>query len=229
MHCSHAGTLPEYDDPNAGFGLTFVRLLAEEFGAGIAVTPGIDGGGTGVEVTFRREGTPAARLTDRDGVTTARLADVAAAAVLAGVLMGLVQTAMGGSVPVIGALYGVESAVVGWTTHLFHSLVFGIGFAAALDHPRLGPWRGRPLRMVALGLAYGVLLALLAAGLVMPLWLRAVGIPAPLPLLGAMGLVGHLVWGGTLALGLLGLDRLRDRVSAPRTVAGPHAGAERGR
>lgn len=83
--------------------------------------------------------------------------------------MGWVYWIANGGLPVIGALYGVETAAIGWITHLFHSIVFALLFVAA--------------------------------GLFMPVWLRAVGIPATLPNLPSIGLVGHGIWGITLGLG----------------------------
>jgi hypothetical protein len=59
------------------------------------------------------------------GVTVDRLALVAACSLLAGIVMGVAADAITGVVPIIGALYGVVDPLVGWTTHLFHSLVFG--------------------------------------------------------------------------------------------------------
>ncbi|MUV58060.1 histidine kinase [Halogeometricum sp. CBA1124] len=41
----------------------------------------------------------------------------------------------------------------------------------------------------------------------MPLWFRTLGVPAPLPNLSAVGLVGHLVWGATLGAVFALLDR----------------------
>ena len=40
--------------------------------------------------------------------------------------MGLALQLSVGSVPVIGALYGAENVWVGWITHAFHSVVFGL-------------------------------------------------------------------------------------------------------
>lgn len=50
-------------------------------------------------------------------------------------------------------------------------------------------------RFVVFGAGYGALLWFVAAGVVMPLWLRAVGIPAPVPNLGLPSLLNHLFWG----------------------------------
>lgn len=194
------GTLPEYDDPGAGFGLTIVRLLATESNADIDVTEGIGGDGVGIELTFRRHRAPdgiTAGSVD-GGVPAGPVRLGAVAAVCAGVVMGVPLTTLKGSIPVIGVLYGSPSPVVGWTVHLFHSLVFGLGFVALLTGSRLVRYRSRPLSTAGLGVAYGIAVWVVAAGLVMPVWLRAVGVSAPIPNLTAAGLLGHVLWGATL-------------------------------
>ncbi len=42
---------------------------------------------------------------------------------------------------------------------------------------------------------------LVAAGLVMPIWLRVLGVRTPVPNLTAAGLIGHVLWGLTLGGG----------------------------
>jgi hypothetical protein len=37
--------------------------------------------------------------------------------------------------PVIGSLYGVGSPLAGWVSHLFHSVVFGLLYAAGVVMP----------------------------------------------------------------------------------------------
>jgi signal transduction histidine kinase/uncharacterized membrane protein YagU involved in acid resistance len=207
------GSLPEYDDPGSGFGLPFVRLLLDEVGGRVSAeaTPsdgasagvpdgGVDPGGTAVTLRLRRAG----RERDRAGVPPRRLARVAAAALVAGVVMGALLQATTAGIAVIGALYAGMNVGVGWVVHLFHSAVFGVGFAVAMSGPRLGRYRERPGVSAALGVGYGVLLWFVAAGVVMPVWLRAVGVAAPLPNLGLASLAGHVAWGATLG-GLFGL------------------------
>jgi two-component system OmpR family sensor kinase len=177
--------LPEYDDPQTGFGLPIVGLLVEQFGGSVEAT--VDDGTT-VTVTLRR-----ADATDGEGVTAVRLRNSVGGALIAGVAMGVLLQALTTSLPAIGGLYGAESARVGWILHLFHSVVFGVAFATLLapDGETLG-------RGVATGVAYGLALWLVAAGVVMPLWLDAVGVPATVPMLTGPSLVGHTVWGSLL-------------------------------
>ncbi len=97
----------------------------------------------------------------------------------------------------IPALVGLSGGIAGWFVHMSISAVFGVAFVAALTHPRLAAVGTSPAGVVGLGLAYGVVLWVVAAGVVMPLWLSAVGFPSPPPLpnLGLMGLLTHLAFG----------------------------------
>ena len=212
-----ADGLPEYDDPTTGFGLAIVRLVAGQSGAGVRVRTGAgaageglrnagttadstartDGGsGTAVELTFPRADVAG----DSWGVPPARLLDAGVASVVAGALMTAAMYAISGNgVAVIGALYGAATPAVGWMTHLFHSAVFAIAFAGLSTRPPFRRRARRPRGSLALGAGFGAFLWLVAAGVVMPVWLGLVGIPAPVPNLSAVGLVGHLVWG--LAVG----------------------------
>lgn len=188
--------LPQYDDPGTGFGLSITALVLEQFGASADVTAS-EGRGTTVTVEFERAVGAGAAVDGGGpyGVTPVQLSKVAVAATVGGVAMGLVQLALTGQMAVIGALYGVPNPIVGWLTHMFHSLVFGVAFSAALVRPRFRRYLRRPLSGAGAGVAYGGFLWLFAAGVVMPVWLRGVGVPAPVPNLSLPGLVGHVVWG----------------------------------
>jgi signal transduction histidine kinase len=194
------GDLPRFDDPTAGFGLAITRLLLDEADAAVSVR---EDDGTAVTLGFAR-----ATGGGAEGVDERTLAKATAASLVAGVGYGLLLAATGDSMPIIGALYGAENAVVGWVTHLFHSVVFGLGFAALVTHPQFSHYLRRRGATVAAGAAYGVLLAVVAGGVVMPLWLRAVGIPAPLPTVSVGGIAGHVFWGGLLG-GLFSWGRRR--------------------
>ena len=97
----------------------------------------------------------------------------------------------------IPALVGLSGGIAGWVVHMSISAVFGVVFVAALTHPRLATLAESLGGVVGLGLAYGVVLWVVAAGLVMPLWLSGVGFPnpPPLPNLALMGLITHLAFG----------------------------------
>jgi len=121
-------------------------------------------------------------------------------AVLGGLAGGLafgVLLQMMGMMPAIASLYGMESVAVGWVAHLFHSVVFALLFAGAMvrtDYRDAGTGT-----LSALGAGYGVVLWLVAAAIVMPLWMGALGMDAPtIPNLDVNSLVGHLVYGVVL-------------------------------
>jgi len=202
--------LPLHENPNVAYGVPIVHLLVSEYGGEIDVRDGPDG--TTVAVALPRTGRNVPPG-DSPGVRPAALRDAAVAGLLAGGAMGLVLRALSGEIGVIGSLYGVPTAAVGWLTHLFHSVVFAIVFVAALTRRRAAAGAAR---LAALGVGYGVLLWLVVAGIVMGVWLNAVGIGVDVPNLSAVSLLAHVVWG--LSLGLL--------VRALRTAGGSAAGPD---
>jgi len=201
------GAFPEYDDPTSGFDLQAVNLLIGDYDGRIRVderpNAGEDGSAewtegvrTRVAVTLPRASADTAAATV--GVPYPDLRRGVVAGVVAGIAMGAVYWLTSDALPVIGALYGVESGLVGWITHLFHSVVFALLFVGGASALTVKEHLGTPLRSTLAGLSLGVALWLVAAGLVMPIWLRAVGVAAELPNLPAIGLVAHGVWGVTL-------------------------------
>lgn len=194
------GAFPEYDDPTIGFELQPVSLLVSEYDGAVTAADGHgDNVGTRVAIELSRAGVDAAAATV--GVPSTDLRRAVASGLVAGVLMGGVFWATSDMLPVIGALYGARSAVLGWVTHLFHSVVFALLFVAAVSTSPLRRRVRRPLSTAAAGAVSGVALWLVAAGVVMPLWLRVVGEAAPLPNLPVLGLLAHVVWGVTLGAG----------------------------
>jgi two-component system OmpR family sensor kinase len=180
---------PEEDDPQVGFGLAIVRLMLDDIGGDLRVeTPVADGRGTALTVTLPRSDAP----TDPFDIAAGHLRCGVAAGLIAGGAMGLVMQFVAGRMAVVGSLYGVGNVAVGWVTHQYHSVFFALLFVAAT-----ASWvrDTDTRRLVALGAGYGAVLWFVAAGLVMPLWLRAVGVPAPLPNLGLSSLLNHLLWG----------------------------------
>jgi signal transduction histidine kinase len=197
------GDITRYDDPRAGYGLNVVRLLVESYGGSIATDVGPDGSTITVALSRADPDGPGLRAS-RSGLTgvrpaTPQLVVILGAALVAGVVYGAVAEAFGGSVGVIGVFYGVENTVVGWITHEFHSVVFGFVFAGLVS---LAPRRFRETvpGYVGIGLAWGFILWLLAAGIVSAIWLRMLGIPAPIPSLSLSTLFSHITWGGSLGV-----------------------------
>lgn len=121
------------------------------------------------------------------------------AGVGAGIAMGLLIQFVMGIMPIIGALYGVESLAAGWIAHLLHSVAFALVFAAVVSRPPLSEYAESTASIAGLGLAYGVVLWLVAAAIVMPIWMGLVGLPSPgVPNVNPQSLVGHLVYGALL-------------------------------
>lgn len=104
----------------------------------------------------------------------------------------------------IPGMYGVENSLaVGLGAHLVHGTVFGLVFAFVLSDPELVPITNSLSKTMLAGLAYGLVLAVVGTGIIMPVWISAVGVvSAPtMPYLTA-GLVGMNVLYG-FALGAL--------------------------
>ncbi|MFC4359706.1 histidine kinase [Halobium salinum] len=118
------------------------------------------------------------------------------AGVAGGLVMGVMLTTM--MTPVIEmaipAMYGLQGGLAGWVAHMSHAAVLGVVFAAIVGATGYGD---NLARSAGLGVAYGVVLWVVLAALVMPVWLSAVGFADPpnLPNFNATSLVGHVVYG----------------------------------
>lgn len=194
-----ADEFPEFDDPTAGFGHQIVRLFVRYFEGEIRVRDAEDGSGTRITVVFSRSGerevTP-----ETVSLSFPNLQQAIVGGVLGGIGMGLFFQLSTGLLPVIGSLYGIPNPIVGWITHLFHSAVFGLLFAAICAEPRIGRFVSGPARSGLLGLGWGIVLWAVAAGLLMPAWLSLLGAPAQFPNLSLAGFVGHGLWGVILGV-----------------------------
>ncbi|SEP09028.1 hypothetical protein SAMN05216388_103225 [Halorientalis persicus] len=128
----------------------------------------------------------------------------AAAGLAGGAVMGVLFSVLVPPVIEAGipALFGLSGGLAGWVVHMSLSAVFGVGFAALVTLTPLSKDTDAPLQLVGAGLLYGAVLWIVAAAIVMPLWLTAVGFPMapPLPNLDAMSLVGHLAFGTVVGL-----------------------------
>lgn len=117
--------------------------------------------------------------------------------------MGVIMHQVMGVMQAVGALYTVESTGAGWMFHLVHAAIFGVVFGGFFTYSKLAPHADDVLRSSALGVTWGVVLWLVAAGVVMPLWLGAVGVPEPpaIPSWNPWSGVGHVVYGAVLGGG----------------------------
>ncbi|MDF9745409.1 DUF6789 family protein [Natrinema salsiterrestre] len=118
--------------------------------------------------------------------------------VAGGIVMGALMLAMNDAVLAVAipSLYGLApppNLPAGLGVHVFHGTVLGIifaGIAGSLDLDSTG-------KVVGLGFAWGVITWIALAGLVMPVWLGAVGSPAspPVPNFAPPSLLWHVVYG----------------------------------
>ena len=193
------GDIEEFDDPQMGYGLNVVRLLVESYGGTLETSR--EDGETAVTVVLSRATDETGDRIDRNGIRPGMpsLRATLVASLLAGVAYGVVSEALGGSVAGIGVFYGTADTVVGWLTHEFHSVVFGFVFVSLLSLVP-SPHRKRLSVSVGVAVAWGLVLWLGAGGIIAPLWLRLLGIDAPLPNVTARFFATHLAWGVTLGL-----------------------------
>jgi hypothetical protein len=141
--------------------------------------------------------------TETDVETGPRFMDWQAGAIggfIGGIVMGAIIWLMPPKI-IAGAIAGLYTlqgnAVAGWIAHLIHSIILGVIFAVIVT-TALTRYADSLAASAGLGLVWGFVLWVVAAGLVMPVWLQVVGFPAPPPfpnwtLPGS--LVPHLVYG----------------------------------
>jgi hypothetical protein len=104
----------------------------------------------------------------------------------------------------IAGLYGFEgSLVAGWVAHLVHGTLFGVVFAGVLADPglyRVSEWLWKT---VVAGVVFGLVLAVAGAGIVLPIWLGAVGVDvgASIPFVTVPSLLWHTLYGVVLGVG----------------------------
>lgn len=104
----------------------------------------------------------------------------------------------------IAGMYGLESALaVGAVAHLVHGTIFGLVFALVLSDPGLVRITDWLWKSALIGVVYGLVLALMATGFIMPAWLEFVGVAqAPEIPFVTGSLVGwHVLYG--LVLGIM--------------------------
>lgn len=127
----------------------------------------------------------------------------ALAGLIATVMMGLAISAVELSTLriAIAGLYGFEgNLVVGWVAHLAHGTLFGIIFAGVMADPGLHGVSNWVWKTVIAGVVYGLVLAILGAGIIMPIWLGVAGFPTPpsIPNVTVPLLIWHGIYGVVL-------------------------------
>lgn len=127
----------------------------------------------------------------------------AAAGLVAAAVMGLTIVLMDAPVlrDAIAGLYLLGGNVVaGIFAHLVHGALFGLLFAMVLADPIMHEVNEVPWKTVLAGVVYGLVLAVVGTGIIMPMWLEAVGAVTgfPVPYVTAPLVFWHLVYGVVL-------------------------------
>ena len=101
---------------------------------------------------------------------------------------------MEGAIP---GMYGLgESLAIGWVLHLFHAAVFGLIYVGIAQIGSLRDAVTDPVRGAGLGIIYGLVIWVIAASIVMPLWVGAMTpMDPPVPQFMMDSAVGHAVFG----------------------------------
>lgn len=130
----------------------------------------------------------------------------------AGVLAGLVAGVLGGAfvqlvspsvlAEAIPAMYGLDGAALaaGWTLHLLHSVLFGLGYAALVGTTGAVERVESVAAATGLGVTYGVALWVLIAVTFVPLAMPALGYAAApgFPYLSPLALIAYVGFGAVL-------------------------------
>jgi hypothetical protein len=119
-----------------------------------------------------------------------------AAAIVMGVAISIVQ--LDTLRLAIAGLYGFQgSLAVGWIAHLAHGTLFGLIFAWVLSDPSLYRIDDWAWKSAVAGVVYGLVLAVVGAGIIMPMWQGVVGVPTqgPIPNVTTPTVFWHAIYG----------------------------------
>jgi hypothetical protein len=121
------------------------------------------------------------------------LGGIAGALVMGGLVLAMNPATIAVAIPSLYGLAPPPNPAAGIVVHVSHGAVLGVVFAGIAG----GLGLRSPGRLVAAGLAWGVVTWVGLAALVMPAWLSAVGSPAspPLPNFALPSLLWHLAYG----------------------------------
>lgn len=127
----------------------------------------------------------------------------AVAGFLATIAMGIAITIMDFEtlrVTIAGLYVQGGSVIAGWAAHLIHGTLFGLLFAYILTDPGLVGISQWIWKTTLAGIVYGLVLSIVGAGIVMPIWLNIVGFATPpsLPNITGASLVWHVIYGAIL-------------------------------
>ena len=102
---------------------------------------------------------------------------------------------------VIAGLYGqTGSLTVGWIAHVVLGAIFGVIFAGVLTDPGLYRLADSWWKTTVAGLVFGIVLAVMGFGIIMPIWIAFVGSPDPpaAPYIPSSSLLWHTIYGVAL-------------------------------
>lgn len=150
-----------------------------------------------IVVTFQRASADQSVGMER-GVPLDTLSSACVAGVGAALVSGVVLEVLAGGLTTIGALYGASGFVVGTIAHTFHSVLFALLFAVALEHRRLERFAADRSWRTALGIGWGLVLWVGAAVLLLPLGLFAANVEVESSGLSLAWLLAHVLWGAIL-------------------------------
>lgn len=123
------------------------------------------------------------------------------AGVVAGGAMAVPMVLFSDMMALIGSLYGVESLLAGVAGHVAFSLLFAGAYAEITSYGTLKPYTYRYRTSVGLGVMWAIVLYSVAAGVLMPLWMQAIGVTRfSVPVVNELFLGAHLVYGVVLAV-----------------------------
>jgi len=130
----------------------------------------------------------------RGGGIAGLVATIAMGVAISGMDLSTLQLAIAG-------LYGQSgNLITGWVAHLVHGSLFGLLFSLLLSDPGLYRITDWYWKSALAGVVYGMMLAIVGAGIIMPIWLRVVGFSSPpaVPNVTLPLLAWHLVYGVVL-------------------------------
>lgn len=162
----------------------------------------------------------------------------ALAGLVAGIPMGLIIQFGTELMPIIGAIFGFQSVVVGWVVHLVASTVFGALFGWIVLLPIFRTLTDTVAECILLGVVHAESLAILMIGIVIPGMVELLGVSGEgVPLLQIPGPAGeallsagvfafaHLIYGVVLGAGYALLEDVSEEPE-PRGPDGERAPSE---
>lgn len=102
----------------------------------------------------------------------------------------------------IPGMYGLPAGLgIGWIMHLIHSAIFGLMFGVLMSMDALRDPLDGGLQVTAAGIVYGLAVWVVAASIIMPLWVNAMmDMGEPVPNFMPESAMGHAVFGAILGI-----------------------------